>query len=135
MDRRHGKTPSNFDMTYCLFDPAGADVGAFLPSMSADPLNLQTIAARRSKPRHAGQQNVVNFLVFSSAALARHASFCKETKSTKLMRSRVNKVTPAQRSNPRNPNNPAYPVLKSASCVSIYRLFQCFQKTDFSGLL
>lgn len=46
MDRRHGKTPSNFDMTYCLLDTAGADVGEFLPSLSADPFNFHTIAVR-----------------------------------------------------------------------------------------
>ena len=50
MDRRHGKTPSNFDMTYCLLQPAGSDVGAFLPFMSADPFNHHTIAALHGAP-------------------------------------------------------------------------------------
>lgn len=50
MGRWHGKTPSNFDMTDCLFGLAEAGVGACLPSMSADPFNLHAIAALFDAP-------------------------------------------------------------------------------------
>ena len=33
MDRRHGKTPCNFDIQYCEFDQTATDVGAFLLSV------------------------------------------------------------------------------------------------------